>query len=232
MERNHFLLPHCLPQPPLLQRTPSTPQVSYFFAVSITYYVRRVLDNSHKNFMRRNTRKIIVFNSGFLLFWAIPFAFSFIPSWPYSYGPTGYYFIGNYYFLFCGLVIRSTEGTSILSYFHMGLIPFGLFLVHSLLLYKNWKSVRVFRDVEGLNRRQWFIIRSGFLSSIVFGIQVANLVKFILSAFASEYTEGWNWFLFIVNSLFDLCPLILVAVYLKRFYGLGVKLEESSLLRS
>jgi hypothetical protein len=65
-------------------------QISYLFALLITLYVRRVIDNTHKYFIRKHLKLIIYVVLGTFLVYSPPFVLSFFKDVPYSFGPVGF----------------------------------------------------------------------------------------------------------------------------------------------
>ena len=55
-----------------------------------------------------------------------------------------------------------------------------LFLVHAYLLWINNRSLKGMEDLERINPKHWFIIKTGQLSSFLFIVQVLNFLKFTL----------------------------------------------------
>ena len=116
----------------------------------ITLYVRKVIDNTHKYFMRKHTKLIVYVVIGTLLVYLPPFILSFFPSVPYSFGPVGFEIkdsvfsgeIRNYLF-YCGITARSDDGWgNALSIINMVMIPVLMFVIHCVLLQKNRESMK------------------------------------------------------------------------------------------
>ena len=85
---------------------------------------------------------------------------------------------------------------------------FVLFLIHLVLLYIVSKKRQQFEDLERLNPKQKFIVRSNKLSLIVFLFQFVNLIKSVF------VTEAWGeWLVIVLYYLFDLYPLLLLIFY-------------------
>jgi hypothetical protein len=188
--------------------------------------------------MRKHFNLIIYVSIGTALVYLPPFVLAFFPDMPYSFGPIGFeiqddVFSGDTrnYLFYCGITARSTElWAIILSVFNMMFIPVLMFVVHIVLLIKNNKSMKSLRALEELNPRQWFILKSGTLSTFVFAFQSFNFIKYILSLSADS-----SVFIIIVaflNMIFDFLPIVLVFLYYKRYYRKGKKLQEASLVRS
>ena len=89
-----------------------------------------------------------------------------------------------------------------------------MFIVHSIILFRNRRRIRVFENEEYLNSKQQFILRSGKISTVVFIIQAINLIKLALSLFFSN-TSAFSWIIIVINFLFDLYPLVLLGFYLR-----------------
>ena len=68
----------------------NNPKISYLFALLITLYVRRVIENDHKNFMRKNLSFMLYVVIGTLLVYLPPLILSFFKNVPYSFGPVGF----------------------------------------------------------------------------------------------------------------------------------------------
>lgn len=66
------------------------------------------LQDKHKNFIKTN--KLRIFGVIFLivLWYFIPFILTFCNDVPFSFGPCGYTYNGNYYFFYSGIVNRYT----------------------------------------------------------------------------------------------------------------------------
>ena len=89
-----------------------------------------------------------------------------------------------------------------------------MFIVHSIILFRNRRRIRVFENEEYLNSKQQFILRSGQISFIVFVIQAINLGKLTLSLLPIN-NPAFSWVIIVINFLFDLYPLVLLGYYLR-----------------
>lgn len=142
-------------EPFLLQCNIYLTQISYMFAVLISLYVRRVIDNTHKYFMRRHKMLIVYSVILTLLVYTPPLVMAFCKNVPYSFGPVGFkvmdrIFSGDpkTYMFYCGITARyDSWWASFLSTTNMALIPILMFCIHSVLLYKNYQSIKFLKGL-------------------------------------------------------------------------------------
>lgn len=128
-------------------------QTSYIFAVLISFYVRKVYDNTHSNFMVRYWKKILALVLFQALLLAIPFAMSFFASneysVPYSFGPNGFYMPdGQYYLFYCGPVSLDTPNGIIEYLFNIPFFSIVLLVVHCRLLCLNHQSKKRYSNLS------------------------------------------------------------------------------------
>jgi len=106
-----------------------------------------------------------------------------------------------------------------------------LFAYHIYLLCVNQRHIRKLIELDEINPRQFFMIKSGRLSFVIFFVQLLNVGKLALS-FVFEVVEeegpGSQNLVFSLNVLFDLMPMILIFIYLKYYYREGRDLQERS----
>jgi len=114
----------------------------------------------------------------------------------------------------------------------MIVLPLILFVVHLILLLKNRKSQVLIRKIGNLNPRQFFIVRSGKISIIIFFIQLINFIKLALSLIL-DLDESRNWItLLIINMTYDFLGLVPFGLYTFKLKKEGISLQQSSLLQS
>lgn len=63
----------------------------------------------------------------------------------------------------------------------MLLLPLCLFVYHIYLLYRNQDYIKRLTKLDELNPRQFFIIKSGKLSFVIFFVQIFNVLKLIFA---------------------------------------------------
>jgi hypothetical protein len=171
---------------------------------------------------------------GIGIWFLIPFGLAFTEDVPFSFGPAGYklYSKGDY-FLYGGIINRdeSTLG-ELLVLIWMLTLPLALFVYHIFLLWKNNQYIKKLIKLDDINPRQYFIIKSGRLSFVIFFVQIFNVGKMIFSFFLEENEETSiaQVILFGLNVVFDLLPLILIYIYFKYYYREGRDLQEKSQL--
>ena len=86
-------------------------KISYWFAVCITMYIKLVLSNNHKKFMKKNGPRIFLAIVLIIVWYMVPFILTFVSGAPFSFGPTGYKY-GNSprsYLFYSGIVNRSSK---------------------------------------------------------------------------------------------------------------------------
>lgn len=158
-------------------------KLSYWFAVCITLYIKHVLENTHKKFMRKRGPLIFVVCFLIALWFLVPFSLSFVEDVPFSFGPAGYKFdTTNELFLYSGIISRdgSDIGQALVLLWMLGL-PLALFIYHIYLLWANRRYIKRLLKLDELNPRQYFLIKSGKLSFIIFFVQIFNVGKLIFS---------------------------------------------------
>ena len=161
-------------------------QLSYWLAVCITLYVNDVVQNNAKKFMRRRGTLIFLVSLLIIIWYLVPFVMSFLEDVPFSFGPTGYKFKSTaQLFFYGGLVNRSDNDNgiigSVLVIVWMLLLALILFAYHIYLLCSNRRAIKEMLQLDQLNPRQLFIIRSGRLSIVIFIVQILNVGKLIFS---------------------------------------------------
>ena len=125
-----------------------------------------------------------------IVWYLVPFILTFFSNVHFSFGPAGYKFNEIQYFFYAGIVNRY-EGTGTIDekigyvfvIFWMLLMPITLFIYHCRLLWHNRSQVQKLQELNELNPRQFFIIKSGNLSFIIFTVQIFNVSKLLLSLF-------------------------------------------------
>lgn len=101
-------------------------------------------------------------------------------------------------------------------------LPLALFAYHVYLLLSNRRYIRRLLKLDELNPRQYFLIKSGKLSFIIFFVQIFNVSKLIFSFILEESDiEVLQILLFVLNIIFDLMPIILIIIYFKQYYKEG-----------
>jgi hypothetical protein len=61
-----------------------------------------------------------------------------------------------------------------------------MFFYHALILYQNRRSIKKLTELDEINPRQFFLIKSGRLSFIIFLVQMVNSFKLILALALSK----------------------------------------------
>jgi len=92
-----------------------------------------------------------------------------------------------------------------------------MFSYHIYLLYFNWRAQSELLKLDEISPRQYFIIRSGKLSVVIFFVQFLNVGKLIFSIWKPE-GEAVDFILLIVNILFDLMAFVLIYIYCRHYY--------------
>ena len=111
-----------------------------------------------------------------IVWYLIPFIFTFIPGMPFSFGPTGYTFQGKQYLLYSGIVAREEDYIFLVT-FWMLFLPISMFIYHISLLWGNQKRINKLKELDEINPRQFFLIKSGSISMVIFVVQILNVVK-------------------------------------------------------
>jgi uncharacterized membrane protein YccF (DUF307 family) len=94
--------------------------------------------------MKKNGTLIFVVISAIILWYLIPFVFSFLVYMPFSFGPTGYSFQHKNYLFYAGIVSRKCKEEFLpqfLVIIWMLILPFALFVYHLKLLCKNYSYI-------------------------------------------------------------------------------------------
>ncbi len=90
-------------------------------------------------------------------------------------------------FFYGGIVNRSDDTVGyILVIGWMLFLPIIMFIYHIRLLVGNRRAIRELMQLEDLNPRQFFIIKSGKLSIYIFAVQIFNVTKLGFSFIASK----------------------------------------------
>jgi ABC-type multidrug transport system fused ATPase/permease subunit len=170
----------------------------------------------------------------FIAIWfLVPFSLAFLEDVPFSFGPAGYQLYSvSEYFLYSGIINRndSTLG-QILVIVWMLALPLTLFAYHIYLLCKNQDYIKRLIKLDEINPRQYFIIKSGKLSFIIFFVQIFNVSKLVFSLVLQDHEDQnpiAQIVLFSLNIVFDLLPIILIVIYFKYYYRQGRALQEKS----
>ena len=151
----------------------------------------------------------------------LPFIFLYLPSPPYSYGPTGFDFSGDTYLLYCGvsahMVPQEDDPNNSYYWLTFGsvyIFPVLLFFTHTILLLYVNRKIKSLHDRNYLNSKQKFLIHTGRLSYIVYLIQGVNLFKTLLIGILSKWnSDSVHFIIIIINYIFDLYPFTLLFFY-------------------
>jgi hypothetical protein len=65
----------------------------------------------------------------------------------------------------------------------MLVLPLILFIYHAVLLFKNRTKIKVLKSLDEINPRQFFLIKSGNLSLVIFLVQMVNVIKLVIALF-------------------------------------------------
>lgn len=94
-----------------------------------------------------------------------------------------------------------------------------MFIYHISLLWGNQKYINKLKELDEINPRQYFLIKSGKISMVIFVVQILNVVKLGLGFWADEgSSETIVWIVFIMNVIFDLLALLLIWIYFRYYY--------------
>ena len=112
----------------------------------------------------------------------------------------------------------------------MLILPLSLFVYHIYLLCKNNEYIKRLITLDDITPRQFFIIKSGKLSFVIFFVQIFNVAKLVFSFVLQEAEDSHSSqiILFAMNVLFDLMPVILIFIYFRQYYREGRDLQERS----
>ncbi len=131
-------------------------KLSYLFALLITLYVRKVIDNTHKYFVRQHIKLILYVVIANLIVYLPPLILSFAnDGHPYSMRPVGFQIMEHIfsgkpypYVFYCGIGADKDSNIGItFSAINMFLIPLLMFIVHLALIQKNRKSMKFLRGL-------------------------------------------------------------------------------------
>jgi hypothetical protein len=75
--------------------------------VCITLYIRHVLEDTHRQFMKRQGPFIFIVIVVIITWYFVPFILTFFKSVPFSFGPTGYAYDHHSYLFYSGIINRS-----------------------------------------------------------------------------------------------------------------------------
>lgn len=136
--------------------------------------------------MKKKGPLIFTVISVVIIWYLIPFIFTFIEGMSFSFGPTGYKFNQTRYLLYSGIVARSDNNSSVivLVTFWMLFLPVSMFIYHISLLWGNQKYINKLKELDEINPRQFFLIKSGKISMVIFIVQILNVVKLGLGFWA------------------------------------------------
>jgi len=78
-----------------------------------------------------------------IIWYLIPFIFTFLDDVKFSFGPSGYWFEGRNYLFYSGIVNRKdTEPSKALVIVWMLVLPIGMFIYHLRLLIINYRYIK------------------------------------------------------------------------------------------
>lgn len=133
--------------------------------------------------MRKRGPLIFAICFAIALWFLVPFSLSFVEDVPFSFGPAGYKLHSlDEFFFYSGIINRNDSdlGQALVLVWMLGL-PLTLFGYHIFLLYKNHEYIKRLLKLDEINPRQYFLIKSGKLSFIIFFVQIFNVGKLIFS---------------------------------------------------
>jgi len=75
----------------------------------------------------------------------------------------------------------------------MLILPAVVFSYHAVLLYNNRTKIKILLELDEINPRQFFLIRSGNLSFVIFLVQMVNVIKLIVALFTDPEDNDRNY---------------------------------------
>lgn len=132
-------------------------------------------------------RGVLIFSLCLLIgiWFFVPFALAFVEDVPFSFGPAGFKFYSeSEYFFYGGIINRdgSLLGQTLVIVW-MLILPLSLFIYHIYLLCRNNEYIKRLITLDDITPRQFFIIKSGRLSFVIFFVQIFNVAKLVFSLF-------------------------------------------------